>query len=320
MRKLYPLKFRPTPKEKVWGEEIWEVAAMDEDPSEIENGFLAGNDLADILETYMGELVGDAIFDWYNLQFPLLVKLLNVKDRLSVQVHPDDETAFDRFYSSGKTEFWYVVSAGPGAKAWIGFKRETDGSEFYTACRNGTVTELMNEYRPQPGDCFFIPAGTVHACGGDLLIAEIQESSDLAFRLYDWGRENDPATARQMHLDEAIDCIDYQPYDPANRKRKGDGITALAKCPHFAVRSIDVTGTFNVRTGAYSSCVVYFCTEGEAVVQSGSDTLRLARGESLLVPASLDEILVSPVQAATHLLEIYVPQPAEEADSYMEEK
>lgn len=319
MKKLYPLIFKPILKEKVWGEEARVIAALDEDSSEVVNGFLAENDLADLLETYMGDLVGDAVFNWYNLQFPLLVKLLNVEDYLSVQVHPDDETAFERFYSSGKTELWYVMEASPEAKVYLGFKKESDATEFYSACSNGTVTDLLNEFKPEPGDAFFIPAGTVHACGGGLILAEIQESSDLGFRLYDWGRR-DPEGNRPVHLEEAIDCIDYHPYNQANIRRKSDGTATLAVCSHFVVRSIGVADTWKVRTGEYNSCVVYLCTDGEAIFQTDGQSWSIAKGESILIPASIDEILVSGKQQGTRLLEVYVPQPEEDADSYTEEK
>ncbi|MBR5056892.1 MAG: class I mannose-6-phosphate isomerase, partial [Bacteroidales bacterium] len=215
-RKLYPMTFEPLVEERAWGSESWLVAAMGEGRnSVVTNGFLAENDLDDILETYMGDLVGESIFNYYNLQFPLLVKILDVRENLSVQVHPDDTIAFERFFDYGKSECWYVLESSPDARIYMGFKRETSAGEFYEKCKDGTVVELMNVIHPEAGEAFFIPAGTVHACGGGLKIAEVQEPSDITLRLYDWGRENDPATARQMHLEEALDCIDYGKFDEA---------------------------------------------------------------------------------------------------------
>lgn len=338
MKKLYPLKFKPILKSRVWGGtalvgrfgkelpadgeadgtrigESWEVSAIDGDCSEVANGFLAENDLQDILETYLGELVGDRLFEWYNLHFPLLVKILDIRDFLSLQVHPDDETAFERYDSFGKTEFWYVMESSPDAKVYMGFKRDTDASEFYDACRKGTAQDLLNVYHPEKGDCFFIKAGTVHAAGGGLVIAEVQESSDITFRLYDWCRELDPATRREMHLDEAIDCIDYTRYDENSCYRKGAaGSGTLAECSQFIVNGLELSGSIEVRPEDERSFTIYICTSGSAILREEGRTWPLKCGESVLVPASCDEFLLSPVETGTYLLEVRMPLPPEEGE------
>ena len=351
-KKLYPMKFSPILKERVWGGdnlvkrygkslpvdeqgqptgeingnlvgESWEVSSIsEEDDSVVAEGYLAENSLSDILETYMGDLVGDNIFDWYNLQFPLLVKLLDVKGRLSVQVHPDDATAFERFYEYGKDEFWYVMESSPEASVYMGFRRPTSAMEFYEKCKDGTVEELLNVYHPRKGDCFMIKAGTVHACGDGVVIAEIQEPSDLTFRLYDWGREFNPRTARPMHLDEAIDCIDFAAYDEASfhvDPKAGNGV--VADCDHFTVRVLDLASEREVATDNLNSFIIYICTEGSATIRvdgaEEGEEYGLHRGESVLIPAGLDDFTIRPAEGGVRLLEATIRHIEEQEDSYL---
>ena len=349
-RKLYPLKFKPLLQERIWGSdrlvksfgkqipidedgnpsiadtshigESWEISAMGEDRnSEIAEGYLAENTLDDILETYMGDLVGDNIFDYYNMTFPLLVKILDIQERLSVQVHPDDETAGLRFDSYGKTECWYVMEASDTAKVYMGFKREVSAGEFYEKCKDGTVEELLNVYHPQAGDAFFIPAGTVHSCGGGLVIAEVQEPSDITFRLYDWGRENDPKTARQMFLEEAIDCIDYMPYDDkAFHTHRSDRSITVADCPQFTASVVKLRERCTLNTEDFNSCVAFICTEGEVSVRADKgEDVPLRRGESMLIPASVDGFSLTPVGGAATLFEAHIRKIEDEPDDYINE-
>ena len=249
-KKLYPFKFIPVASRRPWGGnalvndlgkkfvevdsdgnecvlgsdvligESWELADMGIEDSVVAEGWLAGNTISELMETYLERLVGENVYNYYGRQFPLLIKFLDINDKLSVQVHPDDEVAAERYDSLGKAEIWYVMDAKPGAKMYCGFTRDMTAQEFYDRCKNGTVEEVLNVIYPKKGDVIYITPGTVHAADGGLLIAEIQESSDMTFRLYDWGREFNPATARQTHLEEAIDIIDYRPFD-AGLYRKG---------------------------------------------------------------------------------------------------
>lgn len=242
-KKLYPLRFIPVASRRPWGGhdlmkklgkvfvecdedgnekeisideligESWEVADMGVEDSVVKDGWLAGNTLSDLMETYLEKIVGEDVYKYYGRQFPLLIKFLDIHEKLSVQVHPDDDVAAERYDSLGKAEIWYVMDAEPDAKVYMGFNRDVSAQEFYDRCHNGTVDEIMNVITPRKGDAIYVAPGTVHAAEGGILIAEIQESSDMTFRLYDWGREFNPATARQMHLDEAIDLIDYKKFN-----------------------------------------------------------------------------------------------------------
>lgn len=316
MKKLYPLKFKPIQKPKAWGAESWDLCGFEDEASEVSEGFLAGNDLADILETYLGDLVGDEIFDWYNLHFPLLIKRLDIRDLLSVQVHPDDETAAERFEMYGKTEFWYVTEAGPDARVYMGFREDTDAGALCRACADGTAADLLNAYTPRPGDCFFIPAGTVHAAGGGLKIAEIQESSDITFRLYDWGREHNPATRREMHLEEALDCINYKKYDEAacsaHLSDDDEEVRVIAECPQFVITSLPLKQPAKVAMEPFKSCVVYQCLKGGVRIETGGAHYTLTVGETMLVPATADDLLLIPDAPGAHLLQTHLPQPPKE--------
>lgn len=249
-KRLYPLRFIPEASRRPWGGtalakemgkkfvecdeegneypigtderigESWELADMGIVDSVVADGWLAGNTISEIMETYLERIVGEDVYRYYGRQFPLLIKFLDINDRLSVQVHPDDEVAAERYDSLGKAEIWYVMDAKPGARIYAGFNREMSAQELYDRCHAGTVEEVLNVIYPKKGDVLFIAPGTVHAADGGLLIAEVQESSDMTFRLYDWGREFNPTTARPLHLEEAIDIIDYRAFDPC-MYRKG---------------------------------------------------------------------------------------------------
>ena len=249
-KRLYPFRFIPEASRRPWGGtalakelgkkfvecddegnetpiaehetigESWELADMGMVDSVVADGWLAGNTISEIMETYLERIVGEDVYRYYGRQFPLLIKFLDINDRLSVQVHPDDEIAAERYDSLGKAEIWYVMDAKPGARIYAGFNKEMSAQELYDRCHNGTVEEVLNVIYPKKGDVLFIAPGTVHAADGGLLIAEVQESSDMTFRLYDWGREFNPETARPLHLEEAIDIIDYRAFDPC-MYRKG---------------------------------------------------------------------------------------------------
>ena len=330
-KKLYPLKFIPVPSRRPWGGsalvtelgkhfvevdeegnetvlgadvlsgESWELADMGTEDSVVENGWLAGNTIGEIMETYLERVVGENVYNYYGRQFPLLIKFLDINDKLSVQVHPDDEVAAERYDSLGKAEIWYIMDAKPGAKMYCGFTRDITAQEFYDRCQNGTVEEVLNVIYPKKGDVIYITPGTVHAADGGILIAEIQESSDMTFRLYDWGREFNPATARKMHLEEAIDVIDYRAFDPGiyrkgplwgeeasyvpcqprececheeghechchDMSQEGQMIQDLVECPQFCVSKIALIDPLHIYTEQFGSFIVYICLEGAASIQ-----------------------------------------------------
>ncbi len=318
-KKLYPITFDPIPVERVWGTESWDIASLDDSISAVSNGFLSENSLADLMEVYLSNLVGDNIYDNFGLLFPLLVKSLDVKGRLSVQAHPDDITAMEREYWLGKTEFWYVLDADPDAVIYLGFNRDVTPAEFYERCMDGSVEGLLNAIRPKKGDCFLIRAGEVHAAAGGVRIAEIQENSDITYRLYDWGREFNPETRREMHLGEAIDIINFKKFDPRNflKADRPDGV--LVQDSHFNINVLDIGCRTRIETDRFTSFLIYVCVEGGVAVSSSStdDVLTLRRGQEVLVPAEVYDITFDPLEKGTRLLQVDIPQIEEEADPYI---
>ena len=298
---------------------------MGADESVVSEGFLQGNTLEDILETYLGDLVGDAVYDRFRNQFPLLIKLLDINDRLSVQVHPDDITAAQRYDSYGKKECWYVLEAGEDAVIWLGFKKDVTATEFYEACKKGTADELLNAFHPKKGECYLINPGTVHAAGGGLVIAEVQESSDVTLRLYDWGRENNPATAREMNLEEAIDIIDFSKLDAESCiVRKPESGKAIFDTDHFTLTEITLKEPMRVVPEQFNCFVVYICVDGAVEIQApkadgNNQMCKLEKGQLVLIPASMDECFIVPVTSSASVLETFIKVDENEKDDYINE-
>lgn len=370
-KKLYPLKFIPVASRRPWGGhdlmkklgkefvecdeegnevsisadeligESWEVADMGVEDSVVKEGWLAGNTISELMETYLEKIVGENVYNYYGRQFPLLIKFLDIHEKLSVQVHPDDEVAAERYDSLGKAEIWYVMDAEPGAKVYMGFNREVSAQEFYDRCHNGTVDEVLNVLYPKKGDSIYVAPGTVHAAEGGLLIAEIQESSDMTFRLYDWGREFNPATARKTHLDEAIDLINYGKFDESLYKKgplwececghehhhhSDEVAETLVETPQFNVTKIRLTDPLHIYTEQFESFIIYMCVEGEASIQvpteneagvKGMDNYIIKTGETILIPAQMQDFFLVPRDRDTVLLEA-VTRPEEEMDEYID--
>ena len=355
-KQLYPLKFIPIASRRVWGGnslikvlgkdfveadedgnevhltendligESWELADMGEQDSLVSNGWLAGNSIGDIMETYLDRITGDSAYAWFGRQFPLLIKFLDIHQKLSVQVHPDDKVAEQRYDSLGKAEIWYILDAKPEAKVYMGFKRETSAQEFYDACKDGTAHELLNVVHPKKGDAIFITPGTVHAAEGGILVAEVQESSDMTFRLYDWGRENNPATARKMHLEEAIDLINFDKFDPslyrpASSMDDTKVNNTLVQCPQFTVNKLNLRDALRISQEQIGSYIVYICVSGsaainvpkvpvfddsKAVAAFGTDAMDIyafRRRDTILVPADMPDFYLVPTAPGTVLLE-----------------
>lgn len=347
-KKLYPLKFIPIASRRPWGGnalvkdlgkefvecdddgnevkvtsdelvgESWEIADMGFEDSVVSEGWLAGNTISEIMETYLERVVGEDVYNYFGRQFPLLVKFLDICGKLSVQVHPDDEIASERYDSLGKSELWYILDAKPDAKVYIGFNREVSAQEFYDRCNNGTVEEVLNVVRPKKGDVFHITPGTVHAAEGGILLVEIQESSDLSFRLYDWGRENNPTTARPMHLEEAIDIIDYRPFDMEKYRKElvsDEVVEKLVESSQFNVTKLNLTDPLHIYTEQFGSFIIYVCVEGAASVQVPStkengeafmENYEFKKGETIMVPADMPDFYLVPRDRSTVLLEAVI--------------
>lgn len=340
MNKLYPIKFIADPRERVWGGdylvkglrkefdeefagrpigESWELWSLYGSCSVAGNGFLAGNTLDELMEIYLGDLVGENVFHHYRGEFPLLVKILDIKDKISVQVHPSDEIAMERENSYGKAEMWYIMDAKPGAKLYVGLNRDVTPTELYNKCKDGTVTELLNCFTPQKGDCIYIQPGCIHAAEGEVILAEIQQSSDITYRLYDWGRENNPKTARRMDLEDAIDVIDYSKFDREKYFFSNvSGNTTIVDTHNFVVKAVDLKGPERIIPSLTGSFMVYMCMSGGASIRMNDGTSYcISKGETIFIPASMEDFLLTPQEEGTLLLQIHMPQIAEDPDLYL---
>lgn len=321
---LYPLKFEPILKDKIWGGtklkslfgkaatsdklgESWELSGYEADESVVTNGFLAGNNLPELIEIYMGELVGDKIYDEYGLYFPLLFKLIDANENLSIQVHPGDEVAAERHNSYGKTEMWYVVDADPGAELIIGFTENCSRDEYLDALDAGLVEDLLQKVPVKKGDVFFIPSGLVHAIGKGVVVAEIQQSSDITYRIYDYKRTDDQGNERELHTEQALDVINFEAskepktnYEPLLNE-----ITPLVTCDYFTTNMLRFDHNITLHYAKIDSFVAYMCLEGNFVIEFEGEKTIVNKGDTILIPACIDELSLIPDSLVT-LLEVYV--------------
>ncbi|MDD3080010.1 MAG: mannose-6-phosphate isomerase [Paludibacter sp.] len=321
---LYPLKFEPLLKDKIWGGskleklfdkkaqsdklgESWELSGIENDESVVTNGFLAGNSLSELIEIYMGELVGDKIFDTYGLSFPLLFKLIDANENLSIQVHPGDEVAAERHNSFGKTEMWVVLDADSDGQLIIGFKDDCSKEEYLEALQSDKVEDLLQHVPVRKGDVFFIPAGLVHAIGKGVVVAEIQESSDITYRIYDYKRVDAQGKERELHTEQTLDVINFAASkDPKTQHEdKLNAINELVSCDYFTTNLIPFDVPLTRNYGTIDSFVVYMCLEGSFVIETETEKTTVCKGETVMIPAMINEIGLIPDEKS-QILEVYI--------------
>lgn len=326
MEGLYPLKFTPIFKDKIWGGnkiktvlnkdygdlpncgESWELSGVEDNVSVVSNGFLAGNTLEELIEVYMGDLVGDQVFDNFGIEFPLLIKFIDANDDLSIQVHPDDELAKKRHDAFGKTEMWYVMQADQGSKLQSGFNQEVDQDKYLFKLEHNELIDILNFEEVAAGDVYFIPAGRVHAIGKGILLAEIQQTSDVTYRIYDYDRRDDQGNPRELHTELALDAIDYSliPEYKTKYKLVPNESVELVKCNYFTTNLLDLDRIIEKDYNQLDSFVIYICLEGELVIETESGSESVQKGETLLIPAAIENVLLKPVSASAKLLEVYI--------------
>ena len=302
---LYPLCFHPHFKERPWGGESWNLCGLDGCNSVVCNGFLEENEIGELIEVYMGDLVGDAVYRKFGVEFPLLVKILDIRDYLSFQVHPDDAMAKARHNAYGKAEAWYILDAGPDAKIYLGFNRPMKADDFRRRCLNQTLPEVMHQFEPRPGDFFYIPPGTVHAAGGGLTVLEVQQVSDITYRVYDWGREFYPETAREMHVEEALDAIDWQPFYLPEPEPVVQGVQKLAATPWFHLSKRVCNAPIRLSNTFGNSFRLLMCIAGEVSVTANRSVV-VPKGGVALIPAAITEYTVAPTLHGAEVLEAWV--------------
>ncbi|MFA0962438.1 type I phosphomannose isomerase catalytic subunit [Roseivirga sp. BDSF3-8] len=326
MTKLYPLTFTPIYKDKIWGGqkiktvlekdfgalpncgESWEISGVTGDVSVVNSGPLEGKNLQELIRTYQGDLVGHKVYEKHGEEFPLLVKFLDANKDLSIQVHPDDKLAAERHDSKGKTEMWYIIQADEDALITTGFNQPLDQETYLEHFNNGRIEELLNREEARAGDTFFIPAGRVHTIGKGILLAEIQQTSDITYRIYDFDRTDDQGNKRELHTEQALDAIDFKQYDTYRnpyRKEKNKPVK-LAECPYFCTNVLELEKSLTRSYEKLDSFVILVCTEGTATIKADEYEVLLSKGHSMLIPAVFKSITLTTEKEA-RLLESYIP-------------
>lgn len=325
MNTLYPLKFKPIFKDKIWGGqkiktilnqdfeglancgEAWVLSGIKGDESIVLNGFLAGNNLNELVEIYMDDLIGEKNFEIYKNSFPILVKILDSNDWLSVQVHPDDVLAKKYGLDNGKNEMWYIMDAEKNAELINGFNKEINKEEFIECLNIGELKSILNYEKVLKGDVFYLPAGRIHALGPGLLLAEIQQTSDITYRIYDWDRSNINGKSRDFHIQEALEALDFK----VEKKHKTsyrqviNKTCSLVQSPYFNTNLINLDQGLIKDYEPIDSFIIHLCVEGEYTLIHDDKHEHIKVGEVVLIPAMLKEIQILP-RVKTKILEVYI--------------
>jgi len=328
MNTLYPLKFRSNYKDRIWGGEklktffgrnlpnskigeSWELSAIKGSVSKVANGFLKGNSLQELIEIYMGDLVGDKIYEVFGIEFPLLIKFIDANDNLSVQVHPNDELAMKNHNAFGKTEMWYVIDAEPGAAIIAGFKEQLNKNTFRDIINLDDKTELLESFSCEfayPGDVYFIPAGLIHAIGQGVLLAEIQQTSDITYRIYDYDRLDGKGKPRPLHIDYALEAIDFKVEENYKTQyvEKVNQLSKIVDCKYFTTSILNIDKNISRDYEFVDSFIVYICIDGIVDIEyDNAKTERMSKGDTYLIPAVLKNIQLKPL-SKSKILEVFV--------------
>ena len=318
--KLYPLQFEPILKERIWGGEklktqfnkklvsaitgeSWELSAVEGDLSVVANGFYQGKLFTELIESSPEEFLGARIFKQYGTQFPLLFKFLDAKDDLSIQVHPNDVLAKKRHNSFGKTEMWYVVQADPESRIIVGFKKDSSEKEYLENLKNKSLLSILETIKVNTGDVFFLETGTVHAIGAGVVIAEIQQTSDITYRLYDFDRKDANGNTRELHVDLALEAINYDKVETQrNYKKEENQSNLVVDCPYFTTNFIPLKS--KIQINKEGDCfTVYMCVDGSFSIQVENEDYTYKKGDTVFIPASLKNYNLS---GNASILEIYI--------------
>ena len=311
---LYPIKFRPILKSIIWGGsditkfkninpqqegigESWEISGVPGDISIIENGHFAGTSLQTLLSEKREQLVGSDVYHKFGNKFPLLIKFIDAQDNLSIQVHPDDKLAGERHNSFGKTEMWYVVKAAPEAFLYTGFEKQITPEEYEKSIEDNSFTDSLKKHMVKEGDVFFLPAGRVHAIGAGCFIAEIQQTSNITYRIYDYNRKDAQGNSRELHTELAKDAIDFKIYDTykTEYKKELNKPVELVTCPYFTTNLLELSESINRDYKEKDSFVIYMCIEGGANIEDNKgNKLTVVQGETILIPAETKSVTVVP--------------------------
>lgn len=318
--KLYPLQFEPIFKERIWGGtklktylnkpitseitgESWEISTVENDISRISNGLFKGKTLNDILNDFPEAVLGTKVYEQFGKQFPLLFKYLDAREALSIQLHPNDELAKKRHNSFGKTEMWYVMQADTDSKLIVGFKENTSKEEYVQHIHNNTLIAILDTKEVKQGDVFLLETGTIHALGAGILIAEIQQTSDITYRVYDFDRRDASGNKRELHVDLSLEAINYKTVDAQKQYAKiENNSNEVINCKYFTTNFIPLDGTVKVYKHG-ESFTVYMCVDGNFELNVNDEIYSYKKGDTVLLPACLTDFQLI---GNASLLEIYI--------------
>lgn len=317
---LYPLQFEPILKERIWGGEklktvlnkpitskitgeSWELSTVEGDVSIVSNGELKGKSLMELIAETPNELLGTRVHERFGKQFPLLFKYLDAREDLSIQVHPNDKLAKERHNSFGKTEMWYVMQADADSRIIVGFKEDSSKEEYLKHLQDNTLVAILDDVKAKAGDVFFLETGTVHAIGAGLVVAEIQQTSDITYRLYDFDRVDTQGNKRELHVDLALDAINY---NKVNTQKKYDSKTntsnVVVDCPYFTTNFIPLESNTEISKSG-ETFTVYMCIEGSFEIEYDNFKHTYIKGDTVLIPAAIRTFVLS---GKASILEIYI--------------
>ncbi|MBO3097289.1 type I phosphomannose isomerase catalytic subunit [Gelidibacter pelagius] len=319
---LYPLKFQPILKDKIWGGEklksllnkdsqlsnvgeSWEISDVEGDTSVVINGNLENQSLKHLLSTYKADLIGEKNYKQFGNKFPLLIKFIDAKEDLSIQLHPNDELAAKRHNSFGKTEMWYVMQADKGANLIVDFNQKMTPELYLEHLNNKSLPNILNFDKVKAGDTYFIEVGRVHAIGAGVLLAEIQQTSDITYRIYDWDRTDDFGNERELHTDLAMDAIGFDMEDNfrVSYDKTSNHSNPMVSCQYFTTNYLKVDNELQ-KENTFDSFVIYICVEGEAEIKTATHSEVIKKGETILLPAAISTYQI--VSEGATLLEVYV--------------
>lgn len=323
---LYPLTFSPIFKEVIWGGhdilpfkgleataekigESWEISHVEGNVSVVNNGDLAGISLEELIQRYPTELLGAKVYERFGERFPLLIKFIDAKDNLSIQVHPDDKLAGERHNSFGKTEMWYVVKASADAALYSGFSQQSSPEDYVQRINEGSIMDVMQRYDVHAGNVFFLPAGRVHAIGAGCFVAEIQQTSNITYRIYDFDRTDAQGNKRELHTELAKDAIDYTLHADYRTQYEDKPNTAnpIVSCQYFETNLLHIDRPLARNYESLDSFVIYIVMEGALSIKDNQgSTLELKQGQSVLLPAQTQQVELSP-SLSCKLLETFIP-------------
>jgi mannose-6-phosphate isomerase len=317
---LYPLQFEPILKERIWGGtkletylnkpissnitgESWEISTVENDVSIVANGFYKGKSINELINEFPDEILGTKAYKQFGKQFPLLFKYLDAREDLSIQLHPNDELAKKRHNSFGKTEMWYVMQADENARLIVGFKEKSTPEEYLKHINNKTIVDILDTKKVKQGDVFFLETGTVHALGAGIVIAEIQQTSDITYRVYDFDRVDANGNSRELHIDLALEAINYETVDAQKYYSKNENQSnTIVDCRYFTTYIIPLNGAVKVNKNQ-NSFTVYMCVDGSFELKINAEIFYYQKGDTVLIPAALTNFELS---GSASILEIYI--------------